>query len=113
MQLQHRCLVIVLREERPHVEAARDRVIDQRLLLRARGMQYIVDDFLFRSRITRMPYADPQPPEVPAAQAFRNVLQAIVPAGPAAEFQARHSRREIEFVIHHQNLKRLYLVKRR
>src|SRR3990167_296254 len=57
--------------------------------------------------------AEAQPPEIFAAEVRDNVLQTVMPAVPAAHLQARHSRWQIQFVVHHQHLCRRNLVELR
>src|SRR5512144_1970891 len=61
VQLMHRSLHFALCDERPCIEALVDHRVDRLLMLRARTVQHIVDDFLLGERqLARMPDADPQ-----------------------------------------------------
>src|ERR1035437_3537508 len=85
MQPQHRRLPVAGGEQWSHFEATCDRVLDQRVLLRPRRVQHIIDDFLFaRSHVARMADADPQAPEIVAAELLGDVVEPVVAAGAAA-----------------------------
>src|SRR3990172_2723189 len=111
MQPQHRRLRVARGEQRPCVETARDCRFDQRLLLRPRRMQHISNNLLLaRGGVARMADADPQAPEIVAAEALGNVVEAVMAAGAAAELESYRAWRQIEFIVHDQNLLWLDLV---
>jgi hypothetical protein len=93
------------RDERPHLQASREGVIDRTLLFGARGAQHEIERLLGAGDvIAGVADADAQPPEVLRAEHVRRIPQAVVPRQPAAELQARGPRREIELVMAHENL---------
>src|SRR5204862_1425004 len=99
MQPQHRSFILVFSNQRPHLQRAGDSIINKRLLFEPRRMQHVIDDFLLRSRITRVPDTEPQTPKVLAADGFGNIVESIVTASAAAELQACDARREIELIM--------------
>src|SRR5207245_3115973 len=88
VQLEHRALDLPGRKMRPDHHRPSDRLVDQRLVLGARGMQNIVSDFLFRELdLARMPDAKPQSPEPAVAQLRDDILEAVVTRAAAAELE--------------------------
>ena len=76
-------------------------------------MQHVIDHFLLAGgEIARMADTETQAPEIAAAETIDNVLEAVVAAGAAAQFDLSHARRKIEFVMHNQNVAWCNLVKR-
>src|SRR3989304_2830259 len=111
MQAQHRRLRVARGEQRPYVEAASNCGVDQRLFPGPRRAEHVRDDFLLaRGGIARVSDADPQAPEIVAAEAPGNVVAAVMAAGAAAELESYGARRQIELVVHDQYLLWLDLV---
>src|SRR6266571_3883027 len=64
MQLEHRAFDVSGRKMRPDRQRPSDRLVDQRFVLGAGGMQDVVGHLLFRKLdLARMPDAEPQSPE--------------------------------------------------
>src|SRR6185503_9046593 len=77
-----------------------DRLAHQALLHRACALEHVVDDLV---AIAGVSDTDADPPEV-LAEVCDDVLDAIVPAGTTALLEARDAGRQVELVVHDENL---------
>ena len=109
VQFHRRFLELVRVQQRPHGEAAIDCLVDGVLLLAARRLQDEVDDL---RAIARMADAQAQPPEI-LAEVRDDVLQSVVAGRAAAALQLDTARRQVELVVHDQDLVRQDLVEPR
>ena len=86
-----------------YAQCGADRLVRQRLF-RCRGLLEHKAHDLGAGR--RPSNAQTQPEKVRRAQFLNNICDAVVAARPAACFQPHRAGRQIEFVVHHQNLAR-------
>ena len=100
MQSQHRLLHALLQDQRHDIGSLRDLLMQQPILGCGGTAEYIVGDLVARPWMTD---ADAQPPESVAHDCDR-IPQSVVSAMPTTFFQAQGARRQVEFVVHDQDL---------
>src|SRR5258706_2419985 len=108
MQFLHRALHVPGYALRQYLDAAADRLVDLRAILRRGLVQHVIGD-----RVLVAGVADPQAqaPIVVRTESLGNVLQAVVAGDAAALLDLRRARLEIKLVVHHEDLRRLDLEK--
>src|SRR5471030_2989407 len=104
MQFHGRRLELACANLRHDQQRFVDGVLDQHLVFAARTVQHEIGHLLLQTQRARMADADAQPPVILCAERGGDVLQAIVPTGRAALFEARDAGHQIELVVHHQHL---------
>src|SRR6185437_916158 len=112
VQSLHRLVEIARNRQRQHLPRTRDRV-QHRILVRGGG----IAEHPRRHAITiaRMSDADAQAMKLAVAKLRDDVANAVLAAVAAVELQARGARRQIQIVVHHQQLlgRKLPVVQRR
>ena len=78
--------------------------MDGCLVLRRRRPQNPVVDLLLRAENTGVPDADPQAPEVGGAEFGGNVLETVVAGVAAPDLFLHAARRDVEFIVHDEDL---------
>jgi hypothetical protein len=101
MQLVHRRLHVAGEALRKDLQGLLDRCIDRGLLLRRRAIEDVVRTLGSRRRLAD---ADAQPPIVVAADALRDVPQAVVAGDSAPLLHLHHAWRKVELVVHYEDL---------
>ena len=101
MQLLHRPLHVASEAQRQDLDAAADGLVDCRTIVGRGLLQHVVGD---RVPVARVADAQAQAPVVVRAEALRDVAQAVVPGNAAALLHLGDARREVELVVHHQDL---------
>ncbi len=103
MKLHHRRFELAFEQLRQHRLRLLHGLLDQLQLGLRRLTQHEADH---RVPVARMADAQAQTPEVGRAQMSDEIAQAVVPGVTAAQFELGLTRRQIEFVMRHQNVLR-------
>src|SRR3989344_4329998 len=102
VQTVHDLLELAMHDVRDMGLGAGDGRIDQRLLRRRRLFQNVRHDL---RGVAGMSYADTQTRVVGIVELFGNIDQPVMAAVAAADFQPHGSRRQVQFIVHHENFR--------
>lgn len=100
MQLIHRLVQIARSDLGNDLKCTRNRRVNRSTVVKARYIQHVIHHIVADAR---MAYPEPQPCEVGAYKRC-DIAQTVVAAVTTAAFQACDPRRQIEFVVDHQNI---------